>query len=229
MPIFLLDESLRFPDPELADPSGVIAVGGDLSVPRLVEGYRRGIFPWYSPGDPIIWHAPPERMVLTPEDLYVGRSLRKAMRRAPYELRYDTDFEGVIRACAEIPRPMQEGTWITEEMIQAYLDLHAAGYAHSAEAWHEGALVGGLYGVSVGGVFFGESMFALAPDASKIVFATLVPQLAEDGFALIDCQVYTEHLARFGAVEWSRGRFTRALRHALEISPDRRWPSAPRV
>ncbi|MFN3198952.1 MAG: leucyl/phenylalanyl-tRNA--protein transferase [Bradymonadia bacterium] len=224
MPIFLLDDSMRFPDPELADPSGVIAIGGDLSVERLLRGYSVGIFPWFNPGDPIIWHAPPDRMVLEPEQLYVGRSLRKAIKRAPYEIKYDTAFAEVITACADVPRPMQEGTWITDDMLNAYMALHHAGYAHSAEAWQGERLVGGLYGVTLGGVFFGESMFALAPDASKITFATLVPQLAAFGFKLIDCQVHTDHLARFGAQEWPRRRFSEALQRALLLQPSQDWP-----
>lgn len=224
MPIFMLDQTLRFPNPELADPSGVLAVGGDLSPARLMRAYSMGIFPWFNPGDPIIWHAPPDRMVLEPERLYIGRSLRKAIKRQPYEIRYDTAFDEVIVRCATVERPEQEGTWITDEMIDAYHALFRAGHAHCAEAWRDGDLVGGLYGVTLGGLFCGESMFAEAPDASKILFATLVPQLRDFGYTLIDCQVYTEHLARFGAEEWPRARFQQALHRAVRATPTRPWP-----
>ena len=207
MPVFALDERLIFPPPELADEQGVIAVGGDLSVERLLLGYQMGIFPWYSEGLPIIWHSPDPRMVLLPDDLHVPRSLRKAMRKAPYQLQLDTAFAQVIEACAEAPRPGQDGTWITEDMMAAYTELHERGFAHSAEAWRDGELVGGLYGVSIGHVFFGESMFARADNASKIAFVALVQQLRTWGISLIDCQVYTSHLDRFGAIEWPRERY----------------------
>jgi leucyl/phenylalanyl-tRNA---protein transferase len=224
VPIFRLDDRLAFPPPELADENGVIAVGGDLRPERLLLAYSIGIFPWYSEGLPIIWHSPDPRMVLTPEGLHVSRSLRKAMRKRPYEIRLDTAFAEVIDACACMPREGQDGTWITEEMRDAYVELHRLGFAHSAEAWHEGELVGGLYGVSLGGAFFGESMFARATDASKIAFITLVQQLAAWDIRLIDCQVYTEHLAHFGAEEWPRDRFLAALREAVGM-PTRagRW------
>ncbi|ACY18417.1 leucyl/phenylalanyl-tRNA--protein transferase [Haliangium ochraceum] len=221
MPIFQLDQRLLFPPPELAEDNGLLAVGGDLRPERLLLAYRMGIFPWYSEDTPILWHSPDPRMVLTPGALHVGRSLRKQMRRQPYELRLDSAFEQVIDACSIIDRPGQDGTWITSEMRDAYLELHRRGFAHSAEAWAGDELVGGLYGVSLGGAFFGESMFARAPDASKIAFVALVRQLGAWGIELIDCQVHTEHLERFGADEWSRPAFLRALAQAMR-APTRR-------
>lgn len=215
MAVFRLDERLLFPNPELADDSGLLAVGGDLSAERLLLAYAHGIFPWYQEGLPILWHSPDPRMVLRAGDLHVGRSLAKAMRKQPYELRLDTAFAEVVEACAETPRPDQDGTWITEEMKAAYRELHRLGFAHSAEAWLGDRLVGGLYGVSLGAGFFGESMFAFERDASKIAFATLIRQLERWGITLIDCQVYTEHLARFGADLVAREQFLVMLEEAL--------------
>lgn len=216
MTIFRLDHRLVFPPPHLADDNGLLAVGGDLSAERLRLAYSQGIFPWYDEDLPIMWHSPDPRMVLRAEDLYVNRSLRKAIRRAPYRLTMDTAFEAVIEACAGTYRPGQGGTWITEEMKSAYIALHQQGHAHSAEAWLGGELVGGVYGVSLGAAFFGESMFATAPDASKIAFVTLVQQLQRWEISLIDCQVYTEHLEHFGATEWPRSKFLNSLQVALQ-------------
>jgi leucyl/phenylalanyl-tRNA---protein transferase len=196
-------------------------VGGDLRPERLVLAYAMGIFPWYSEDTPILWHSPDPRMVLEASKIVVNRSLRKTIRRGAYEVRLDTAFRQVIEKCSLVPRPGQDGTWITDEMLEAYVDLHERGLAHSAEAWHEGELVGGLYGVSLGGAYFGESMFAEAPDASKVAFVTLVEQLQRWGIELVDCQVHTEHLARFGAEEWPRERFLQALAEALQ-KPTRR-------
>jgi leucyl/phenylalanyl-tRNA---protein transferase len=214
--IYRLDRRLLFPPPAHAEKSGLLAVGGDLRAERLVLAYATGIFPWYSEGSPILWHSPDPRTVLRAGELHVGRSLAKALKRGAYEVRLDTAFREVIEACSAVPRPGQDGTWITPAMIDAYEELHRRGVAHSAEAWAEGALVGGLYGVSLGGAFFGESMFAAAPDASKIAFVTLARQLARWGVDLIDCQVHTEHLARFGASPWPRPRFLAALEEALK-------------
>jgi leucyl/phenylalanyl-tRNA--protein transferase len=211
VPVFLTPDTPGLPPPELADPSGVVAVGGDLDEERLILAYRTGIFPWYSEGLPIYWHSPDPRFVLPCAELRVGRSLRKTIRRAPYDIRFDSAFDRVIRHCARVPRPGQDGTWITGEMIAAYESLHRAGWVHSVEAWQGDDLVGGAYGIRVGGVFCGESMFALAPDASKVAFVYLVRQLERWGVQLIDCQVYTEHLERFGAVEWPRRAFLHAL------------------
>ncbi|MFP2960099.1 leucyl/phenylalanyl-tRNA--protein transferase [Myxococcus sp. 1LA] len=223
MPIYLLSDEHPelFPPPERADTSGIVAVGGDLRPERLLAAYARGIFPWYSEGDPILWHSPDPRFVLTPDTLHAGRSLRKTMARGLYEVRYDTAFRRVITECSRVPRPGQTGTWITDEMMEAYVTLHEAGFAHSVEAWAEGELKGGLYGVSLGAAFFGESMFALAPDASKVAFVTAVERFREWGFQLVDCQVETEHLARFGAENWPRKRFLAALAKALK-EPTRR-------
>ena len=214
--IFQLDQRLRFPPPELAEQSGLLAVGGDLRPERLVLAYGMGIFPWYNEETPILWHSPDPRMVLRAPELHVGRSLAKTMRRDPYAVRLDTAFRAVVEACAEVPRPGQGGTWITAEMIDAYEELHRRGVAHSAESWDDSELAGGLYGVSLGGAFFGESMFARAPDASKVAFVTLVRQLERWGIELVDCQVRTEHLAHFGATEWPRPRFLAALEAALK-------------
>jgi leucyl/phenylalanyl-tRNA--protein transferase len=226
--IFRLDERLVFPSPELAEPNGLLAVGGDLGSRRLIMAYASGIFPWYHEGLPILWHSPDPRMVLLARELHVGRSLVKEIRRGTYEIRLDTTFRAVIEYCATVPRPDQDGTWLTDEMIEAYVELHRLGLAHSAEAWKDGQLVGGLYGVSLGTAFFGESMFAHAPDASKIAFVTLVRQLERWGIDLIDCQVKTKHLSRFGATEWPRARFLEALKAAL-TGPTRRgiWQFEP--
>ncbi len=194
---------------------GLLAVGGDLRPERLLLAYRSGIFPWYSEGQPILWHSPDPRMVLAAANLEVPRSLRKTIRKQAYRLSLDTAFAKVVAACASVERPGQSGTWITPDMQAAYRELHRRGVAHSVEAWHEDRLVGGLYGVSLGAAFFGESMFTLAPDASKVAFVRLVEQLQRWGIGLVDCQVYTDHLARFGAVEWPRKRYLTALKKAL--------------
>jgi leucyl/phenylalanyl-tRNA--protein transferase len=229
VPIFLLDpeDPESFPPPEKADRTGLLAVGGDLSPERLLAAYSRGIFPWYSQGQPLLWHSPNPRFVLEPARLHVGRSLRKTLNAGTYEVRWDTAFEDVITACSEVPRPGQSGTWITLEMREAYITLHRLGFAHSIEAWAEGELKGGLYGVSLGAAFFGESMFAWGPDASKVAFVTAVERFRQWGFHFIDCQVETEHLSRFGAEHWPRRRFLAALAEALK-EPTRRgaWTSA---
>lgn len=224
MPIYFLgDDPEAFPPPEKADRSGLLAVGGDLTPQRLLSAYARGIFPWYSAGQPILWHSPNPRFVLTPDKLHVGKSLRKTLKAGTYEVRYDTAFADVITACGEVPRPGQDGTWITDEMRAAYVELHRLGFAHSIESWANGELQGGLYGVSLGAAFFGESMFARAPDASKVAFVTAVERFKQWGFHFIDCQVETEHLARFGAEHWPRRRFLEALAVALN-EPTRRGP-----
>lgn len=211
MPIQLLIGDEAFADPRRADPSGIVAMGGELTPQRLLAGYRRGIFPWYSECTPVLWHCPDPRMVLECSSLRINRSLAKQLRKSPYVLTMDQRFETVIRACAQVPRPGQDGTWITEEMILAYTELHRMGYAHSVEAWEGGEVVGGFYGVCLGRMFFGESMFALRPNASKIAFVRGVQQFLRWGIDLIDCQVYTEYLDSFGGGEWERERFLRAL------------------
>lgn len=221
MPVYRLGADTAFPPPEEAEPSGLLAVGGDLRPERLLLAYSMGIFPWYDQEQPILWHSPDPRHVLLPSDLAVSRSLRRALKRAAFAVTLDTTFEEVIRACAEGPRKNDRGTWITKDMIDAYCRLFELGFAHSAEARQDGELVGGLYGVSLGGCFFGESMFARRTDASKVAFVTLVRQLAAWDFDFIDCQVYTDHLARFGATPWSRRRFLEALDASL-ARPTRR-------
>jgi leucyl/phenylalanyl-tRNA--protein transferase len=194
----------------LEEPNGLLAAGADLSVLRLIEAYRGGIFPWFSEGQPPLWWSPDPRMVLLPPELKLPRSLRKRLARRDYEVRADTAFEDVIRACAA-PRPGQEGTWITAELAAAYIALHRAGHAHSVETWIGGELAGGLYGVALGRLFFGESMFTRVPDASKIALAHLVRQLERWRYGMIDCQMKTTHLARFGAREIPRAEFMRKL------------------
>lgn len=211
MPVFRLGAETVFPHPDEGDPSGLLAIGGDLSPERLLIAYASGIFPWYSEGQPILWHSPDPRAVLLPCELHVSKSLGRVLRRKTFEVRLDTAFERVIRSCAEMPRSGEAGTWITEDMILAYVRLHELGFAHSAEAWEDGSLVGGLYGVSLGGAFFGESMFASRSDASKVAFVVLVRQLEHWNFDLIDCQMATPHLERFGSVLWPRVRFLNAL------------------
>jgi leucyl/phenylalanyl-tRNA--protein transferase len=228
--VYQLDARLAFPPPEHAEPSGLLAVGGDLEPERLLLAYSLGIFPWPLVPKPLLWFSPDPRMVLRPGTLHVSRGLRKRLRRAPFEVRLDTAFAEVVHRCAVVPRPHEAGTWITPELAAAYVRLHALGFAHSAEAWLDGRLVGGLYGVSLGGAFFGESMFADLDDASKIPFVTLVRQLEAWGFDLIDCQVHTDHLARFGAREWPRPRFLAALADSLARSSRRgRWQLDPEL
>lgn len=222
MPVFLLDERLVFPPVECGE-EGLLAVGGDLRPERLTLAYSLGIFPWYEAGQPILWHSPDPRMVLPAKALRVPRSLRKTVRKGPYRLTLDTAFRKVIEGCASFKRPGQRSTWITAAMKEAYRDLHRRGLAHSVEAWRDGELVGGLYGVSLGAVFFGESMFARATDASKVAFVALVEQLVRWDITLVDCQVYTHHLARFGAEEWPRPRYLAALERAL-AQPTRKGP-----
>lgn len=205
-------EEIYFPDVELAllEPDGLLAVGGDLSSERLLYAYRNGIFPWYGPDQPILWWSPDPRMVLFPEELRVSRSLARTLRKQRFTVTLDTAFEQVINACAE-HRAGQAGTWITAEMTTAYTRLHEQGHAHSVECWLEGELVGGLYGLAQGHVFFGESMFTRIADASKVGFVTLVRHLARRGFRLIDCQVHTEHLESLGAKMIPRRDFVHLL------------------
>jgi leucyl/phenylalanyl-tRNA--protein transferase len=226
--VYRLGDALSFPPLEEADASGLLAVGGDLSPERLLLAYSSGIFPWPLVERPLLWFSPDPRMVLKPAELVVSRSLRKTLRRGGFEVRLDTAFHRVVHRCAEVPRRGEAGTWITRDMADAYARLHELGFAHSAETWQDGELVGGLYGVSLGNAFFGESMFADRPDASKIAFVLLVKQLTAWGFDLIDCQVHTDHLARFGAREWTRRRFMTALQRSL-AAPTRRgaWKFEP--
>ena len=194
----------------LAEPNGLLAAGGELSAARLIDAYRHGIFPWFNPGQPILWWSPDPRMVLFPTELKVSHSLRKTLRNRDYEVRADTSFRAVMRACAE-PRPRQDGTWIDAGMIAAYCALHEQGLAHSVETWIGGQLAGGLYGVALGHMFYGESMFTHAADASKIALVHLVRQLERWDFGMIDCQMPTGHLASVGARAIPRADFMRKL------------------
>ncbi len=222
--MYRLDDRVVFPPASHADPNGLLAVGGDLSPERLLLAYASGIFPWYDEGLPILWHSPDPRFVLVASEIHIPKSLDKQIRRGRYEVRLDERFPDVMRRCGSIRRPGQKGTWITKDMLDAYVRLFDLGLAHSAEAYEDGELVGGLYGVSLGGAFFGESMFAEAPDASKVAFAVLVRELASWGVELVDCQVHTEHLARFGAVMWPREKYLDALGAALDAPTRRgRW------
>ncbi|HEY1548580.1 MAG TPA: leucyl/phenylalanyl-tRNA--protein transferase [Kofleriaceae bacterium] len=215
MPVYRLDDRLVFPPVHLAE-DGLLALGGDLRPERLILGYTKGIFPWYAENLPILWHSPDPRMVMTTGDLVIARSLKKQIKRKPYELKMDTAFERVLMGCSSSPRPGQNGTWLIPEMVDAYNKLHALGFAHSIEAWQGDELVGGLYGVSLGAAFFGESMYATAPDASKIAFAATVRQLDAWHIGLIDCQVHTDHLERFGAYEVPRHAYLEMLKVALD-------------
>ncbi|WP_457624726.1 leucyl/phenylalanyl-tRNA--protein transferase [Persephonella sp.] len=222
--VWLEKENIWFPDPYTAPADFPLAFGGDLSPERLIFAYSLGIFPWYSEGEPIMWWFPDPRMVLFPEKLKVSRSLKKVIKNRGFEVRFDTDFERVIRMCASVKRKGQTGTWITEEMIEAYTNLHNLGYAHSVETYLDGKLVGGLYGVAIGGAFFGESMFHLVPDASKVAFVKLVHRLTDMGFDVIDCQQSTPHMARFGAEEIPRERFLDILKHSVRKDiPPGKW------
>src|SRR5687768_17221624 len=222
MPVFRLDDRLVFPPVHLAE-DGLLALGGDLRPERLLLGYTQAIFPWYAENLPILWHSPDPRMVMTTRGLILQRSVRQATRRRPYELTVEKAFVDVLHGCAEVPRPGQSGTWLIPEMVEAYTKLHALGFAHSFEAWQDGKLVGGLYGVSLGAAFFGESMFAWRPDASKVAFVHLVRTLHAWHFHFVDCQTHSDHLAHFGAVLWRRERFLQALAKALH-TPTRRGP-----
>ncbi len=218
------DPVTGFPDVSLAmrDPNGLLAAGGDLSSARLLAAYRRGIFPWYNPGQPILWWSPDPRAVLFAAHLRVSRSLRKTLNRRRFRLTMDEAFDQVIEACAG-PRRQSEGTWITEAMDTAYRRLHQQGVAHSVECWHDGTLAGGLYGVAIGRVFFGESMFSRETDASKVAFCHLVRQLNRWDFGLIDCQVHSAHLASLGATEIPRDRFVQYLNRFCEQAPRDLW------
>ena len=210
MSLFILNNELLFPPVQYAEPDGLLAVGGDLSTERLLLAYRQGIFPWYE-GQHILWWCPDPRFVLFPDELRESKSMKQLLKRNAFEFRVDTNFTGVISNCKTIARRGQESTWITDEVRAAYTRLHAAGYAHSAETYLEGELVGGLYGIRLGKVFFGESMFSTVSNASKYAFIRYVHQLREEGVALIDCQVYTEHLESLGARMISREDFIACL------------------
>lgn len=219
---WLEHDDIGFPPIEDAweEPNGLLAAGGDLSPLRLIKAYQSGIFPWYEEGQPILWWSPDPRIVLRPQDIHISKSLRKTLRQGRFTVTADTAFSQVINYCAE-PRAEQDGTWITEDMANAYLQLHQLGHAHSIEAWRDGNLCGGLYGIALGGLFFGESMFSRESDASKVAFATLASRLSNWGFQLIDCQVETPHLISLGAREISRNEFKNILKkYGTLTTPD---------
>ena len=227
-----LDEktSFQFPSVESATEEGIVAVGGNLSPGMLLSAYRQGIFPWYSPGEPILWWSPDPRFILFPEELHISKSMTRLLKRGVFEIRFDTAFDRVIEACRTVPRPGQDGTWITDEVVEGYTRLHTLGYAHSVEAWQGEALVGGLYGIHLGRVFFGESMFSNEPNASKTALVALVDLARNQGLSFIDCQYYTPHLERLGARNLPRREFLRLLGEGLrgESSPGS-WKGFPAV
>ena len=203
----------------LTEPNGLLAIGGCLSPQRLVNAYRHGVFPWFNPGEPILWWSPNPRLVLFPDKLNISRSLQKTLRKQTFEVRYDYAFDQVMQACSA-PRREQGGTWITADMKQAYHRLHQQGIAHSVETWQDGELVGGLYGLAIGRVFFGESMFHRVSDASKVAFANLVGQLGAWGYRMIDCQVSSDHLFSLGAEEIPRAEFAALLKELCSQWPE---------
>ena len=217
MTVFALNAQPVFPDPAHADEDGLLAVGGDLSPQRLLMAYGQGIFPWYSENAPILWWSPDPRLILEPSRIHVPRRLERILRQGRFTFTLDTAFERVIGLCADTPRRGAHGTWIVPEMLAAYCRLHELGFAHSVEAWSGGELVGGLYGVAMGGAFFGESMFYSEPDASKAALVTLMRALDRAGFTLFDCQQTTAHMLRFGGFEVPRVEFLSRLRAALEL------------
>ncbi len=231
MPVYqLIDDVSLFPPHELAEPGGLLAYGGDLSITRLLSAYQQGIFPWYEDGSPILWWSPDPRLILEPGRLKISRSLRKTLRKKNFEIRSDTSFEEVINACATVRLKNGEGTWITKEMEHAYNQLHELGYAHSVEVWENDQLVGGLYGVYIGRCFFGESMFMKTKDASKVALVALVAQAREWEIHFIDCQVTTNHLISLGAQEVSRREFLRRLRLGMRYNnPLDNWKFAPHI
>ncbi len=210
--MYILTSTLFFPPIEYSDEDGFLAVGGDLSIERLMLAYKSGIFPWYNPGDPILWFAPKQRFVLFPEDIKISKSMRKILIKKRFSVTVNTAFEAVITACQTIPRQGQDGTWITSDMLQAYMAMHISGYAHSIEVWEDGLLVGGLYGVDVNnGIFAGESMFAKVSNASKVALIYLATTFSVNKYRLIDCQMHTSHLESMGAKYINRETFTNFL------------------
>ncbi|RLD23751.1 MAG: leucyl/phenylalanyl-tRNA--protein transferase [Bacteroidetes bacterium] len=212
MPVYLLNESPLMPDPIHADAEGLVAIGGDLAHKRLINAYKSGIFPWYEEGSEILWWSPDPRLVLFPEELKVSKSMRSLFRKNYFNVTVNQQFVEVIANCKNIDRTDQGGTWITDEMEKAYISLHKLGYAHSVEVWHENKLVGGLYGIKLGNIYFGESMYSKVSNASKIGFIHLVKDLSEKGVKMIDCQIKTDHLISLGAREISRQHFLKILK-----------------
>ncbi len=228
MAIYYLPPEPVFPDPMHEDVDDLLAIGGDLRPRRLISAYQKGIFPWYSEDSPILWWSPDPRLVLEPGRLHVSKRLARTMRQGKFDLTVNMDFSGVITSCARVVRKGVRGTWIVPEMIRAYINLHQLGYAHSVEAWQDGRLVGGIYGVALGRAFFGESMFHLVRDASKVAMVRLVELLREYEFEFMDCQQTTSHLLRFGAREISRREFLQRLRAATGYPvPEGMWRPRP--
>jgi len=226
MPVFQLTDKLIFPPAELAEENGLLAIGGDLSSKRLLLAYRNGIFPWYSEGEPILWWSPSPRLVIFPAELKIPRRLARLIRQGLFSITMDMAFKQVITACAYTDNRLEKGTWITDDMIVAYCLLYDMGYAHSVECWLDGKLAGGLYGISLGSVFFGESMFSEQPNSSKVALVYLIKKLQEWSFELIDCQMKTEHLMQFGAREIPENEFQKLLTKNI-ASPDQKgkWRS----
>lgn len=226
MPVYRLIDQIVFPPPEEAEPDGLLAVGGDLSSERLLLAYQLGIFPWYSERQPILWWSPDPRLVLEPEEFHVSRRLRQILNKGVFKVTFDQAFESVIRACASAPRPGQDGTWITPEMQEAYIRLHKEGFAHSVESWLDGELAGGIYGVSLGRCFFGESMFSQKSNGSKVALARLVERLKAWKFSMLDAQMPTRHMISLGAKEIPRAAFLKRLKEALRSATIRgKWPA----
>lgn len=215
MAVFRLSDDLIFPHPSLSEEDGLLAVDGDLSPERLILAYRNGIFPWFSEDEPILWWSPDPRFILYPKDIKVSHSMKKLLKKNTYKISFDTCFRDVISNCSNLRK--ESGTWITNDMIEAYCKLHELGYAHSVEAWYEDELVGGLYGISIGKCFFGESMFSTMSNASKAAFITLCKKLEEKEYIMVDCQVYTEHLESLGAVNISREKFLELVEEGISI------------
>ena len=218
MPVFLLTDKIEFPPPHLASKEGLLAIGGDLSRERLLLAYRMGIFPWFSDDEPILWWSPDPRLVLYPNEIKISKTLKKIMQKGLFKVTMDSAFVQVINQCAQIRIQNNQGTWILEDIIDAYCKLHESGFAHSVEAWYQGELAGGLYGVSLGKCFFGESMFTRISNASNVALVTLVEYLNKLSFDIIDCQLTTEHLLRFGAKEIPRAAFLNQLEESLKAS-----------
>jgi leucyl/phenylalanyl-tRNA---protein transferase len=224
MPIFHLTEEIIFPNPAFAEENGLLAIGGDLNPNRLIEAYRLGIFPWYSDGDPILWWFTSPRFVIYPEQFRIPKRLARYMKKQPYKVTFDNAFEQVIASCASVKRAHEQGTWITSEMQKAYIRLHALGFAHSVECWQGTTLAGGLYGVALDRVFFGESMFTTISNGSKIALASLVQYLNMKGFKLVDCQMKTDHLLQYGARGISGRQFRDHLKnYIINTSPEGKW------
>ncbi|MCP3887286.1 MAG: leucyl/phenylalanyl-tRNA--protein transferase [Desulfobulbaceae bacterium] len=224
MPVFRLPDDLLFPSPELAEPDGLLAIGGDLSPERIIMAYASGIFPWYSEGEPLLWWSPAPRLVLFPKDFHLPRRLKRTINQNKFRITADTAFEKVISACAQTATRKDKGTWITTEMQQAYIRLHYLGFAHSIECWYNDELAGGLYGICLDNVFFGESMFTKVTDGSKVALATLIKSAKDLGIKLIDCQMTTDHLLSFGAKEISRDLFLEKLdEYVTACAPQKKW------